>query len=78
VVLEAGVERKLRAALIFVVKQRRQGMCTFQSSLQPVCQMLVELHPGRNVYENIFETEFLNKTREYYTVMNGLKLAEFG
>jgi hypothetical protein len=73
VVLEPAVEQKLRAALIFVVKQRRKGMCTFQGSLQQACQMLVEMQPGRNVYENIFETEFLNKTREYYTVMNGLK-----
>lgn len=77
VVLAPSVERKLRAALVFAVKQRRKGLKSDQGSLKLSCQMLVELQPDGNVYEDIFESEFLHKTREYYTVLF-FKAVEFG
>jgi len=68
VVLEPGVARKLKAALALVVKQGRKGLALDQGVLRQCCQMLLDLDMERSVYEDVFEHQFLQKTREYYTV----------
>jgi hypothetical protein len=68
VVFEPEVEKKLKTALALVVKQCRRGQTFDFDAFKRCCKMLMELDPGRTVYERIFELDFLQRTVEYYTV----------
>ncbi|CAB3364444.1 Hypothetical predicted protein [Cloeon dipterum] len=67
VVLDAEMVRKLKSALALAVKHLRRGLDFDHSILKQCCELLIEVDMNqRSVYQSIFESDFLAKTREFY------------
>ncbi|KAG9509946.1 Cullin-3 [Fragariocoptes setiger] len=72
-----GIRDHLRLTLLSQVMVERRGECIEALAIKNVCQMLVQLGiDKRTVYEEIFETPFLEQSAEFYRCESQKFLAE--
>lgn len=67
------IREHLQTTLLELVKRERRGEMIDRLAVRNACQMLIQLGieqgaDGRRVYEEDFETPFLNQSAEFYRV----------